>query len=380
MDIDRMVDTACARAGSDDLGDDTWREGLEVLDPSLGAEAALNEMGVDAMTDQIVGYLVNRLQVEQWYAKHPEIDDQEIVAPLFGLGLPRTASTALGYLLAQDPARRSLRVWEASTPCPPPETATEHTDPRIAEAQAGIDFTNEMFPGFFGMLPTQADGPQECLLIMALDFRSQIFEGMARIPTYSSWLLQCDMVSTYRYHERVLKLLQWRCPPTTWSLRSPAHMHSIDALDAVYPDARFVMTHRDVGKVLPSVCALYDSLSSVLSDRPDPIGIGTTNTAVWKLSLERAMAFRDRNADRFHDLRFDDVQRDPIGAVSRLYAELGDRLTPDARQRMQDWWTASAEQRPPAHQYPPEKYGLDLSAIRDQFAFYHDQFDMVREI
>src|SRR6478735_2630007 len=169
MDIDQLVDTACARAGCDDLGEDTWQEGLEVLVRSLDTEAALNEMGVGAMTDQIVGYLVNRLEVERCYADHPEIEEQEIVAPLFGLGLPRTGSTALSFLLAQDPARRSLRLWEASDPCPPPETATEHTDPRIAAAQAGIDFTNEMFTGFAEMLPTAATGPQECLLVMGLD-------------------------------------------------------------------------------------------------------------------------------------------------------------------------------------------------------------------
>ena len=146
------------------------------------AESALNELGESVMVDQIVGLLVNRLQVEHWYARHPEIEEQEIVAPLFGLGLPRTGSTALSFLLASDTARRSLRTWEAGRPCPPPETATEHTDPRIAETQAGIDMMNEMFPGFVGMLPTSATGPQECILIMALDFRSQVFEGMASIP------------------------------------------------------------------------------------------------------------------------------------------------------------------------------------------------------
>src|SRR3974390_635671 len=151
MKVDQLIDTACERAGSDDFGGDTWREGLEVLVHSLNTEAALNETGVGAMTDQIVGYLVNRLQLETWYAEYPEIDDQKIVAPLFGLGLPRTGSTALSFLLAQDPARRSLRVWEAAQPCPPPETATEHSDPRIAVAQAGIDFTNELFTGFAGM-------------------------------------------------------------------------------------------------------------------------------------------------------------------------------------------------------------------------------------
>ena len=71
---------------------------------------------------------------------------------------------------------------------------------------------------------------------------------MSYVPSYTEWLLQCDMEPAYRYHRRVLKLLQWRCPPDRWWLKTPAHMLSIDALDAVYPDARFVMTHRDVGQ------------------------------------------------------------------------------------------------------------------------------------
>ena len=377
MEIDQLVDTACARAGADDLGDDTWREGLDVLVRSLQTEAALNEIGVGAMTDQIVGYLVNRLEVERWYARHPEIDDQEIVAPLFGLGLPRTGSTALSFLLALDPARRSLRNWEAGAPCPPPETATEHTDPRIADAQAGIDLTNEMFPGFAGMLPTSATGPQECLLLMALDFRSQVFEGMTRIPSYSSWLLHCDMEPAYRYHRRVLKLLQWRCPPTRWWLKTPAHMHAIDALDAVYPDARFVMTHRDIRRVLPSVCALYDTFSCILTERRDPVAIGALNVELWRCSLERLVDFRDRgNEGRFHDLSFAALQRDPIAEVATLYAELGDDLTGDVRRRMQDWWAESAKQRSGPQSYRAEDYGLDPATVRERFAFYYDRFDV----
>jgi Sulfotransferase family len=377
MEIDQLVDRACERAGSDDLGPETWREGLEVLVRSLNTESALNEMGDGVMADQIVDHLVNRLEVEQWYARYPEIDDQEIGSPLFGLGLPRTGSTALSFLLAQDTSRRSLRTWEASKPCPPPETATEHTDPRIAAAQVGIDFTLEMFPDFAGMLPTSATGPQECLLLMCLDFRSQMFEAMARIPSYSSWLLQCDMVPTYRYHERMLKLLQWRCPPQRWWLKSPAHMHSIDALDEVYPDARFVMTHRDVGKVLPSVCALYDTLSNILTERPDPAAIGRQNLETWRTSLERLIDFRDRgNEDRFHDLSFAAVQHDPMAEVEQLYAALGDELGHDARQRMADWWAESSKERSGPHHHRAEDYGLDSAAIREQFAFYSDRFDV----
>ena len=375
MEVNQLVDAACERAGLSDFGPDTWQEGLDVLVRSLNDEAALNEIGLSAMTDQIVGNLVNRLEVERLYAQHPEIDDGRVTAPLFGLGLPRTGSTALSFLLAQDPARRSLRVWEASQPCPPPETATEHTDARIAIAQTGIDFTNEMFPGFAGMLPTAADGPQECLIPMALDFRSLMFEGMALIPSYSQWLAQCDMQPAYRYHERVLKLLQWRCPPNRWWLKSPAHMLSIEALDAVYPDARFVMTHRDVGKVLPSVCALYNTLARVLADSLDPHAIGAHNVNTWRTGLERLIAFRDAgNEHRFVDLSFDDVQRDPIGQVEYLYAQLGDDLTEDARARMTAWWTKSSAERSGPGTYSMDEFGLDAHTLNEQFAFYNDRF------
>jgi len=375
MEMDLLVETARERAGSDDFGGDSWREGLGVLVESLNAEAALNEMGEAAMTEQIIGFLVNRLHIEQWYADFPEIDDQQIVAPLFGIGLPRTGSTALSYLLAQDPARRTLRVWEAAEPCPPPETATEHTDPRIAEAQAGVEFTNEMFTGFAEMLPSAGDGPQECLIPMAFEFRSLIFEGMSLIPSYSAWLLECDMEPAYRYHRRVLKLLQWRCPPDRWWLKTPSHMLSIDALTRVYPDARFVMTHRDVGKVLPSVCALYSTLSTILTTRPDPLAIGAHSLEVWRTALERLIAFRDQgNEARFHDLSFEAVQRDPIGQVEGLYAELGDDLSDDARRRMEAWWAESSKDRSGPGIYAAEEFGLDPELIAEQFAFYYERF------
>jgi hypothetical protein len=373
--VDELVEAACERTGHDDFGDDTWQEGLDVLVGALTREAALSELGTSAMTDQLIGYLANRLEVEHWYALHPEIADQEVTSPLFGVGLPRTGSTALSFLLAQDPARRSLRTWEAGAPCPPPTTATEHTDPRIANTQAGIDFTNEMFPGFGEMLPSAATGPQECLLLMAMDFRSLVFEGMAFVPTYTSWLLQCDMTPAYRYHQRVLRLLQWRCPPDRWWLKSPAHLLSIDALSAVYPDARFVMTHRDVTKVLPSVCALYATLSGVLTERPDPVAIGAHNVDVWRTAMERLIEFRDRgNEARFHDLSFEAVQADPIGEVAALYAELGDELSDQARRQMQAWWDTSTRDRSGAGHYEAEAFALDLDDVREQFAFYSSRF------
>jgi hypothetical protein len=379
--IGDLIDAACTRTGLDDFGVDSWWEGLDVLVRSTNEDADLSEMGEGVVADQLVGYLVNRLEVEYWYRQHPEIDDQEIVSPLFGLGLPRTGSTALSFLLALDPARRSMRTWESGKPCPPPETATEHTDPRIAAAQAGIDMQEQLFPDFIGMLPTSATGPQECLLTLAFDFRSMVFEGMARIPTYSEWLFACDMEPAYRYHRRVLKLLQWRCPPTRWWLKTPSHMHALDALDRVYPDARFVMTHRDIASVIPSVSAVMSALGGMLTDRPDPAYLGRHNTELWETALHRAIAFRDGGGEsRFFDIAFADMQSDPIAVVRRLYAWLGDDLTPTAEARMREWWDTNSRDRQGAHSYRPADYGLDIDELRQRFQFYSERFDVPPDV
>jgi len=234
-----------------------------------------------------------------------------------------------------------------------------------------------MFPDFVGMLPSSATGPQECLLIMAFEFRSQVFEGMALIPSYTAYLLSCDMEPAYRYHQRVLRLLQWRCPPTRWWLKTPSHMSSIDALDAVYPDARFVMTHRDIGAVLPSVCAVKEALSSPVAEQLDLHALGRHEVDIWHESLRRLVEFRDAGReDRFFDVMFVDVQRDPVAAMERLYTEMGDELTDDTRGRMAEWWAAEAADRRRGPRPDPAAFGLDLATLREQFAFYHDRFDL----
>src|SRR5260370_36336393 len=118
-----LMAEATAQTGLDDFGDASFREGLEVLIRSLRDEARLTAGGEAFLYPRIVGHLVQRLQVEDWYRRRPEIDDVPIEAPLIGLGLPRTGSTALSFLLAQDPGMRLLRQSESTPPCPPPSTA-----------------------------------------------------------------------------------------------------------------------------------------------------------------------------------------------------------------------------------------------------------------
>src|SRR5262245_39605979 len=90
-----LLSAAQAATGLTDFGEDSFREGLERLVWSLREEARLSDIGRYALPHLIVNLLSQRLQIEDWYRRHPEIDDERIDRPLIGLGLPRTGSTAL---------------------------------------------------------------------------------------------------------------------------------------------------------------------------------------------------------------------------------------------------------------------------------------------
>ncbi len=358
-----LMAEAVARTGLDDFGDDSFREGLEILLRSLDDEARLNAAGEAVIYPRLVGHLVNRLQVEDWYRRHPEIDDVPISAPLFGLSLPRTGSTVLSFLLSQDPNVRYLRQWESSQPCPPPATVTGR-DPRIEVASAGQAGSTEH-------VPSDINGPMECLDLMALDFKTQIYHAFARIPTYAAWVADADLTSTYLYERRVLKLLQWGEQPKPWRLKTPAHMLWIDYLVRAFPDARFVMTHRDPTDVLPSVADVYADIGGMFTDQLDRGYIGQVNVEQWSTGIERVIKFRDNGGDdRFYDIDFLAMQANPIGEVAGLYRWLGQPVTEEFEKRMRQWSDANAARHEPSQHSDPAAYGLDPGQIRPLFADY----------
>ena len=371
-----LMEQARRTVALDDFGEDSFRPGLERLAASLEAEARLTSFGQEVVYGQIVDLLCRRLEVEDWYRRHPEIDEQEIVAPLFGLGLPRTGSTALAFLLAEDPAVRFIRSWEASAPCPPPEAATQHTDPRIQIMRQRAAQSDMLFPRLKKMIPISATGPIECQSFMGYDFKSQIFQAMAHIPSYVQWLnYEADLVPTYRYVKRVLKLLQWHCPPNRWRLKNPGHSVFIAALDKVFPDARYWVTHRDIRSVIPSVADLYFEMARPFTETVDKAELGRSNAAWTELGLQRVIAFRDAGHDhRFFDIHFAPFQRDPFPILERLYAFLGEDFTTAARTRMETWRRDTPRDKHGALTYDAAEFGIDLDCLRTRFKFYSDRF------
>ncbi len=368
--VNDLLTAAQTATGLEDFGEDTFREGLDILVRALQTESRLNAAGDYTLRELIIGLLGTRLQVEHWYRRHPEISEVPVERPLITLGLPRTGSSALSFLLAEDPGTRYLRLWEARSPCPPPSTVAGR-DPRLDRTEAELRMQAKAAPRMAALLPSTVDGPEECQDLMGLDFKSQYFQAFAHVPSYSAWLVDADLTPTYQYERRVLKLLQWGEPARPWRLKCPTHLLFLDHLDRVFPDARFVMTHRDPTEVMASVAGLYAEMRQMFSDDVDLASLGPLNVGQWALGLRRAMAFRDAgHDDRFFDMDFRTVQHVPLEEVRRLYDWLGEPVTPEFEAGTTRWWHDNAESREQNAPPDPAAYGIDVEQVRPLFADY----------
>ena len=373
-----LIDSAIKKAGHSDFGGESWREGLDCLVDSLNETAELTQDGAKMMGYRLSRLLTNRLAIEKTYNEHPEINDQIVQGPIFVIGLPRTGTTALSQLVAADPQMRSLRGWESAAPVPPPETATEYSDPRIAKTQAGLDYLYATYPKWASMHHESAETATECHDLLGMEFKAEHFNGMAYVPAYSDWVMNCDMKSAYAYHQRVLKLLQSKCPPYLWHLKTPVHMLYLDALVNEYPNAKLLWSHRDPAKVLGSVCSLISYCRSWLSDRSDIATIGNEQLNIWTEAMRRAIAFRDRVSDeRFADLSLADIQTDPLGAINRAYAQLGIPFDDRSKTAMQKWVDWHKHGSHGTHVSHLEDFGLTEDQVRTAFGIYTRRFEVL---
>ena len=376
FDADELEEGARAATGLEDFGSPYYREGLERIVAALNTEADLNDMGGVIQHATISNALIQRLRIEDTYTQPPEIDDEMIGGPVFVIGLPRTGTTALSQLVAADPQFRSLRMWESQAPTPPPEAATQHSDPRIAQAEAGLKMLDDMFPLMKTLYNSEPTAPTECQDLMGMSFRTFHFDGAVRAPRYLAWLMDCDMRETYTFHRRVLKLLQWHCPPVLWHLKTPVHMFALDALVEAYPNAKFLWSHRDPAKVMASVCSLIQYVRSWSSDRNDAEELGAEQVDSWVEGVRRAMDFRTRQGDeRFADVSFADLQTDPVRTLQSSYESLGLTFTDATLHSVTRWAQGHRPGSHGSHEYDLANYGLTPEGVRERFADYLAAYD-----
>ncbi len=385
FDINALLAEASQRSGGrHDFGDEAFRPGLAALIESLNSEAGLSDLGRQILGERIVELLKNRLVLEDWCRRRPEILAEEVDDPIVIVGLPRTGTTLLQRILSCDPRLYPMRWWEARFPTPMPDAPIAGPDPRIAVAKTEVKAMLDANPALLAIHPFDAEAADEEGILMEHSFMS-FFDAYADIPGYTRWMWQHDQTPAYACLKRMLKFIQWQKKQrgevaTRWVLKTPHHLRQIDVLLEVFPRAQVIQTHRDPLETIPSIGSFIHNLWAVYGQGADPVRAGRQWSDIWSRGIAGTMACREqRAADRFLDVWFADTLSHPLDVVRRIYDFVGLSFPDGIQERMQDYLEHNAREKRPLHSYSLEHYGLSEEKIKADFAAYRERYIRPRQ-
>ena len=367
-----LMSTASERTGLDQWGDPALLERLEILCTALRTEAGLSDTGVAIAFEQLVGNLVNRLRLEALIADHPEIESIPIVRPIIICGLPRSGTTHLHNLIAADPNMRSLPYWESLEPIGAPG---EDEQARRDRCSAGLNLLDTVMPEFKRMHEMTVDHAHEEIQLLANDISGMLFETTYHVPTFAAHYKSHDQLPSYAYVKRSLAAMQWLRGGSRWVLKSPQHLEQFPTLYAAFPDATFVVTHRDPVEVTRSMVTMVAYGSRMACDHPDPVAIGQ----YWLGRSEDLLngCLRDRDvlpADQSIDIRFTDFMADEEATLRSIY-ELADQpLGLEARESMAAFIAKHPRGRHGEVIYDYAAVGLAADDVARRLGGYRDRF------
>ncbi len=383
LSADEIIQTARRRAGADDFGDNDFLAPLQTFIDACTAEADLSLVGRMATRWDTLRFLTNLLRLRQAEQAAPSILAERIEAPVFIAGLPRSGTTFLHRLMMEDSQVAAPLVWQ--TIYPYPLRADRRRDNRAGRVAAQLRAFERLAPEFRDLHPLDATSPQECSEITAHVFRSLRFDSNYQIPTYRSWLDGAGHEPAYRFHKRFLQHLQHQrpagSPAPRWVVKCPDHLFALDAIRAVYPDARLIFVHRDPVKVLLSVAKLTEVLRDPFTRHLDRAGIGRQESARWFEGTAHMIAAGETAgfADPITHVHYLDLVADPLATVQSVYGQLGLDMSAATAERIEAYVKARPHGGYGPRHYSFADHGLDGGIERDKFRGYMMHFGVQPE-
>lgn len=386
LDVDQLLSEASQRAnGLTQFGDDNYRQALDVLVEALDREAKLSDTGRYLMRERIIGQLVNRLVMEDYLRRYPEITEIVIEDPLVIVGLPRTGTTMLQRTLAVDPRFYSAAWWETRYPAPLDGETLSAPDKRINQAKAEVQQTIKAIPQILSIHPFDAMLCDEEFMLMEHSFLCAM-DAYANVPSYTRWLDQQDQRPVYTQLKKMLQFLQWQKLQRgagggqRWLLKAPQHLHTVDLLLEVFPRAQVILTHREPAQTIPSMASMAHTLWQIYSDDPDPKLAGSQWNQRMARGIRHTMQVRDQHPSaQFLDIHFADTVAQPMAVLEQIYVFAGMPFTDLARAAAEQWMAKNSREKRATHDYSLERFGLTPQQVEADYAQYRARHLQVSE-
>lgn len=371
-DPDKVFDRALAaqRSETDDAvlteEDERALEDLRVFLHHAAAVDSLSGVGWLSIHGMVRNRIRNRFLVRRLQAQHPEVRDEPITAPVFVIGLPRTATTLTHKILANAEGGRGPYMWEMDNlGLPRPAEEAE----RLQRAtQRRLDQILTLSPSWGRIHPVRADWVEEIYFLLN---HSRLHNTMAPMPGYLEFLRAHDARTDYRFVRDALQILQHRRPTPRWMLKHPDCLGETAAIHDVFPGAKFVWTHRDPHTVMGSMCSMAESLAYLHRRHKavDPHEIGRLWLDILPEMVERARRHRTAMPrETIVDVAYHAMMADPFTYIPNLFEQLDLKWTDRDERNLEEALNRPRDQR--GHEYSMLHYGLEPAMIDKAFGDY----------
>jgi hypothetical protein len=368
--------------GLDDFGEDTgFRKRLAVTLLDLEADPGLTRGGRLNIIQQAIRVMANRLRIEDFVKRNPEVLETKIDRPIIIAGLPRSGTTHLVNWLARDTRLRSLTLWESEEPVPARPVAFGEVDPRIQRSAEVWGAFEAMLPHMAAMHGMDASSIHEDNELLFMDVNSYNWEFSSRLPRWIDYYFAHDRTTSYLYEKKVLQVLTWFRGPNRWILKSPQHMENLAPLKAAFPDATLVINHRDPIAVIRSLTTMLSYCDRLRRDPVDPPGLAQ----LWNGRIERLLraciAQRETwGPEQSMDVLFHEYMADQEGVMRRVYAMAGLDLTRETEAALTGYLAENPRNKHGRVIYDLEGvFKVDAAHLRERFGFYYDRFPVQLE-
>ena len=382
MTVESVLSEAMLLTGLSDFGPDDFRERLAFVLAEYERVPTLSSFGRLISWRQEVRYAANRLCLIDLYERHPEIDDVVIDRPIIVAGMPRSGTSNTVNVIAADRRLRSMPLWEALEPIPWPAEAATGQDLRRQRCQEGMwGAMAKMQPYLSLMHDMGPDYVHEDAELLGLDFGSFYPEFKAYLRSWQDRLFTEDQTGIHAFAKQAMKAMTWLRCPNRWVTKSPSHLENLGALNRVFPDASFVLLHRDPIAVLQSLMTMTAYGDRLRRTQVDVAMVRDFWTDRVERALRAMIAQRDLLApERSADILFHEYMADVMPNLRRIYDQAGLPLEGVGLEDVEGYINSHPRGMHGKLVYDPiGDFDLNVGEVRERFQFYYDRYPVRKE-
>lgn len=193
---------------------------------------------------------------------------------------------------------------------------------------------------------------------------------------YASWFCKQNfdqMKERYEYYKLQLQVMSYKLKKDPWGfiLKSRIHLFHLASVKAVFPEALFVWTHRNLDEIVPSFCSLELSASRVMGvNKLSKAELGRNSYQHLVEAANTAANIREKLNLHCVDIDYESLVADPLKYVKLIYDRIGLGYSDSDFRSHTKFLDENSQHKFGRHEYSLEDWGLEKENMECAFEAY----------